>query len=274
MEQSGNGRNNNQQQYPDIRHRAIQIFDRTLSNQYPFLLSLADVTAPTGFDFVSQAAGQTGAEQQLISSVSFSYRYGGESRDEWRLESIWDNVDIGRLDNFARQSGTNDLGFDELKAAMAGNINLVLLRIVMDWSRQDGGVESVQIAWSGCFADCNRVLEVMERNSPNSLPLEFRYESLELHPDLRDSYIASHRDNPFSLAVIVALALEPMLTISITDTGDGEEIFCAICQEILSENLSGGEYAKRLHCNHVFHEDCIIEWFLSSLSCPLCRRKY
>ena len=133
------------------------------------------------------------------------------------------------LYNFAWKSGANSLGFDELKAAMAGNINLVLLRIVMDWSRQDGGVESVQIAWSGCFADCNRVLEVMEGNSPsNSLPLEFRYESLELHPDLRNSCIANHRDNPFSLAVIVALALEPMPTISITHIGDGEEIFCAI----------------------------------------------
>lgn len=51
---------------------------------------------------------------------------------------------------------------------------------------------------------------------------------------------------------------------------DPEEI-CCICMEGLSENESGGTMVTRLHCSHMYHESCILGWFVVENSCPYCR---
>ena len=42
---------------------------------------------------------------------------------------------------------------------------------------------------------------------------------------------------------------------------------CSICLEDFKIN----ESAKLTECNHVFHEKCIKEWFISKQTCPMCR---
>ena len=42
---------------------------------------------------------------------------------------------------------------------------------------------------------------------------------------------------------------------------------CAIC----IENFISGEKIIGLECNHIFHSNCILEWFEKSKSCPTCR---
>lgn len=55
-------------------------------------------------------------------------------------------------------------------------------------------------------------------------------------------------------------AVEEMPTI---DAGGRE---CAVCMEGFG---SGG--GKKVHCGHVFHENCIFRWLSVHNSCPLCR---
>ncbi|XP_047326311.1 uncharacterized protein LOC124929979 [Impatiens glandulifera] len=43
---------------------------------------------------------------------------------------------------------------------------------------------------------------------------------------------------------------------------------CVVCLEKFNV---GVEINKMLHCNHVFHHRCIINWMTRSSSCPLCR---
>ena len=46
---------------------------------------------------------------------------------------------------------------------------------------------------------------------------------------------------------------------------------CLICLEpVGSTNTST---TKRLICNHAFHSGCIMEWFVTSDECPVCRAK-
>jgi hypothetical protein len=43
---------------------------------------------------------------------------------------------------------------------------------------------------------------------------------------------------------------------------------CAICQDV----IAAGNLVRKLRgCNHIFHVDCIDEWFQRSAMCPQCR---
>lgn len=43
---------------------------------------------------------------------------------------------------------------------------------------------------------------------------------------------------------------------------------CTICLE----ELKAGVLVRTLSCAHTFHSSCILEWYLSKTSCPLCKR--
>ena len=40
---------------------------------------------------------------------------------------------------------------------------------------------------------------------------------------------------------------------------------CPICFELVQRNV------KKLSCNHIFHEECITRWYVTTDSCPVCR---
>ncbi|KAF8113873.1 hypothetical protein N665_0045s0111 [Sinapis alba] len=50
-------------------------------------------------------------------------------------------------------------------------------------------------------------------------------------------------------------------------SSDDSTLACAICRE----DFVIGESARRLPCDHLYHNDCIVPWLASHNSCPLCR---
>ena len=56
-------------------------------------------------------------------------------------------------------------------------------------------------------------------------------------------------------------------TINITREILASNSACTVCQE----DFKIGEQAKKLQCDHCFHEDCIMPWLRVQNTCPVCR---
>jgi len=49
-----------------------------------------------------------------------------------------------------------------------------------------------------------------------------------------------------------------------------DESTCAVCLE----NMEVGSVCHKLTCDHLFHKDCIAEWFDRNPTCPLCKKSH
>ena len=147
-------------------------------------------------------SAECAVNQHLVSSVVFT-RIETENGYTWKLENVWDNVSIHRLNEIGQKARyewypVKYSGPRNICVAMAEDANVVLARTIIDWSRLDGSVWSQQIVWSGSFADCRRVLQLLEDNS-NSIQL--RGDRFDLHRHLRKQYIARHDSCPTAAAM-------------------------------------------------------------------------
>ncbi|KAL4156839.1 hypothetical protein PRNP1_005865 [Phytophthora ramorum] len=55
-------------------------------------------------------------------------------------------------------------------------------------------------------------------------------------------------------------------------SADSTEPVCCICLNEEDPTDDGLASLVQLPCHHHFHEDCVIDWFSASTTCPLCRR--
>ena len=55
---------------------------------------------------------------------------------------------------------------------------------------------------------------------------------------------------------------------STNSSSSKESETCVICIEPLQSKQS----TIILNCNHVYHKDCILDWFNKELTCPMCRK--
>ena len=213
------------------------------------------------------------AQRHLISIAVFRQIEKANGND-FVLEKVLDNVDICLLDDMEHEPhcewhAGNCNEQKDIRATMAENNNAVYVRHIIDWSRSDGNVLSSQIAWSGCLADGHRVLQLWEGNSTTS-SIELIQKQFWLHPHLRIGYIARHRSHPRT-AALAALCSLPTVIISKelggAIDGEGEGLICSICHDILFVGVE----AKQLPCGHLYHWNCIFDWFCCKLDCRLCR---
>jgi hypothetical protein len=48
---------------------------------------------------------------------------------------------------------------------------------------------------------------------------------------------------------------------------------CSMCWELLHDINAPTVVVRTKHCQHMFHEECIMQWFLEAYqtTCPMCR---
>jgi hypothetical protein len=61
----------------------------------------------------------------------------------------------------------------------------------------------------------------------------------------------------------------PEIVISETMKIPEDKEDCVICLE----KIKNGDVAIMLACTHIFHRDCIFEWFKTNDLCPICKYK-
>lgn len=64
-------------------------------------------------------------------------------------------------------------------------------------------------------------------------------------------------------SMVVLSYKEPLENIQFVYNYSDENKECSIC---LENNTN-----VKLHCDHHFHEHCILEWFQYNATCPICR---
>jgi hypothetical protein len=82
----------------------------------------------------------------------------------------------------------------------------------------------------------------------------------------------SERDTDLNIRLTQEIVVSPRVVEKIkTNTVDpnilAKDSCCSICLEDF-DNTKNNVY---LDCQHIYHEDCIIEWINKDPSCPLCR---
>ncbi|RLN20376.1 hypothetical protein BBJ28_00002510 [Nothophytophthora sp. Chile5] len=75
-------------------------------------------------------------------------------------------------------------------------------------------------------------------------------------------------------AVLALEDLEDLPELEGGTNGEGgfSEPMCCICLNEEDPAAENETPLVRLPCHHHFHEDCVIDWFSASTTCPLCRR--
>lgn len=67
----------------------------------------------------------------------------------------------------------------------------------------------------------------------------------------------------------VALSDDEIQNLPRRTVGENENpVVCAVCLD----NIGHNQTVIDLSCNHTFHEQCLVNWFLRHNTCPLCRQ--
>lgn len=81
-----------------------------------------------------------------------------------------------------------------------------------------------------------------------------------------DRYEYEHDEEEYEAPVPRGASRITTATRHVTAEENGAQ--CAICQT----DFKSGETVQPLSCNHVFHPDCIRQWYNTSATCPMCRQ--
>ena len=121
------------------------------------MYSLNRLAAVTGTDHSIE-----GFERHLVSGGACRCICQGDRR-VWKLESTWHNVDINHIKVAEGYEGPprSSNGQRDVTITIVEN-NTIWLRVVKDWSRQDGNIFSMQALWSGTFSYGERLLQLLE----------------------------------------------------------------------------------------------------------------
>lgn len=194
-------------------------------------------------------------------------------RELLKLISEWENQLVG-----SKKAGTDEfvLVSNALVQPITPNFPRKHMRCDTEpiiKERQDGLQEFVRKLLDA-YADISVYLyNTQENESSSDCKLREVFLQLEEFLGVPDSQKEEERRQTDAILALDDVDVEGVVTTEHT---------CCIC---LEDNCPEGASAHEEHshrsekekmvklpCNHQFHEDCIIDWFNASTTCPLCRR--
>lgn len=161
-------------------------------------------------------------------------------------------------------------------------------------SKKKRVIEDVEAAYIPCSLHCDINTCAPSRLRAMEVVLQRNEESVDImYLKILDTYI-NQTINEISLEIRLSEAfivflddgLEQVLTTSISEEpksqpaskesiekcihsimpDDSEEV-CAICREQFNKSNE----TIMLHCKHMYHKNCILEWLKEQNTCPICR---
>ncbi|EQC33463.1 hypothetical protein SDRG_08974 [Saprolegnia diclina VS20] len=99
--------------------------------------------------------------------------------------------------------------------------------------------------------------------------MQLRSSCLELRDPSNDSYFETEQLNEIYRLLGHALAVPTRMNCRPTTTTVATTEPCAICLEDHRDGAKDSVF--QLPCGHEFHQECILEWFETQHTCPMCR---
>ena len=181
------------------------------------------------------------------------------------VDSLLENLDIRQLDN--RWQGqiatrrriyqtTQIHEYHDYLTTFALAEDAIVIRFIL-LILEDGLIQYLyflQIIWNSRFS----WRHIMQHVNDNTYHFNFIPEHIIF---VRNNNIAEQVNRSPS-EVVDGL---PDVIIRRENNDDGVE--CTVCYETFKNE----ETAKQLECNHLFHSNCILQWFTRRINCPKCR---
>ena len=86
-----------------------------------------------------------------------------------------------------------------------------------------------------------------------------------------DDIIVTNYYNPIDYEIIYSAYLHPKMFTIVKDQKCCKKTECSICLEKLDKQKDKSFVPIKLPCGHMFHYNCLSEWYTNRQSCPFCR---
>jgi len=295
-----------------IRRTVVRIMKELEAEQNPGSFTLSQGSADAlRIEPGNGSEGEVDVQQKhIVSSISarlintiYPFQLQDCINDRWQLESFSENVDISELDDMrwseenvvhvSYVNGISGENYSESNRITGLEENVILIRLIWDFSREDRHPFNLQISWSSKY-NWRGLMECLEDQMYDFC---FKHEGIMLHSHMRHNVIEDNidmrddvmddmlTDSDADEDVIDDMMIAESEVDEVVDDGmraievvndlpavtvsedNGDALLCVICQDLIPR----GESAKQLPCNHLYHSHCILEWFKVGISCPICR---
>ena len=88
-----------------------------------------------------------------------------------------------------------------------------------------------------------------------------------------DDIIVTNYYNPFDYEIIYSAYLHPQMFTLVNRQKCCKTEECSICLDKLSTKKDNSYIPIKLKCGHMFHYNCLSEWYSTNQSCPICRQE-
>ena len=175
------------------------------------------------------------------------------------VDSLLENIDVSQLDD--RWQGTERV-VRYRNGMLQGYFtrfilpeDVILIRFIEEEYPRVGNTINlyyVQIIWNSFYS----WRQIMQHVQDSTGQFNFIDESMR---------VSHYRINIRVEEMIRRRIVDALPDVVIRREDDGVE--CTVCYETFKNE----ETAKQLECNHLFHSNCILQWFTRRINCPKCR---